>query len=155
MTEVFTITPASTKPLWIIAVIGALLVALLLLFAFFVYSSRATRFELSADGLAIRRTVYGRTLPWSSLEVDEARAVNLRESPALQPTFRTNGLGLPGYQAGWFRLRRAGKGLLFITDPSHVVALPTRQGYTLLLSVRDPEAFIAALRRSAAARRLD
>lgn len=150
MTEVFTIAPGSSKALWIIAAISPLLFALLLLFAFFVYSSRATRFELIAEGLAIRRTLYGRTIAWSSLEVEQARIVNLRDSYDLQPTLRTNGLGLPGYQAGWFRLRREGKGLLFVTDPSRVVALPTREGFTLLLSVRDPAGFAEALRRAAA-----
>lgn len=147
MAEVFTIAPASTKPLWIIGAIGALLLALLLLFLFFVYSSRATRFEISSEGLAISGTLYGRTLRWSSLDVEQARVVNLGESPELQPTLRTNGLGLPGYQAGWFRLRRQGRGLLFVTDASRVVALPTREGYTILLSVRDPNAFLEALRR--------
>lgn len=146
MTEVFTIAPASARPLWWIAII---LVPLVLLFSFFAYSSRATRFELSPEGLAIRGTLYGRKLPWSKLEVAEARIVDLKTDTDYQPTLRTNGFGLPGYQAGWFRLRREGRGLLFVTDRSRVVAIPTRNGYTLLLSVRDPEAFLEALQRAA------
>ena len=39
--------------------------------------------------------------------------------------------------------------LLFVTDPSRVVAIPTRDGYTLLLSVSDPGAFLQALRGGA------
>lgn len=148
MEEVFTIAPATTKPLWVIAAIAVLLLALLLLFASFVHSSRATRFEISPEGLAIRSTLYGRSMPWSSLDIEQARVVDLRESPDLQPTSRTNGLGLPGYQAGWFRLRRAGKGLLFVTDPSRVVAIPTREGFTLLVSVGEPDAFVASLQRA-------
>ena len=149
MEEVFTIAPVTTKPLWVVAGIGILLLTLLLLFTSFAHSSRATRFEISAQGLTIRSTVYGRSVPWASLDTEQARVVNLRESPDLQPTVRTNGLGLPGYQAGWFRLRRAGKGLLFVTDPSRVVAIPTREGYTLLLSVGEPGAFVESLRRAA------
>jgi hypothetical protein len=76
--------------------------------------------------------------------------VNLSETPEYQPTLRTNGLGLPGYQAGWFRLRRAGKGLLFLTDRSHVVVIPTRLGYTILLSTPEPERMVEALHRSSA-----
>ena len=151
MSDVFTIAPASAKPLWVLAAIGALLVSLLLAFGYFAYASRATRFELSASGLAIRRTAYGRKLPWSSLDVERARVVDLRSTPELQPTRRTNGIGLPGYQAGWFRLRERGRGLLFVTDPSRVVEVPTREGYTLLLSVREPEAFVDAIRKAAGA----
>jgi len=147
MVEVFTIAPASPKPLWVFAAIAVFLLALLLLFGFFAYASRATRFELSSEGLAIRRTMYGRTIPWSSLNTDDAGVVNLQQAPHLRPRWRSNGIGLPGYQAGWFRLRE-GRGLLFVTDPTRVVALPTREGYTLLLSVRDPEAFVQAIRRA-------
>jgi Bacterial PH domain len=149
MPDVFAIAPASTKPLWFLGAIGVLLLGLLLLFAFFGYSSRATRFVLSSEGLAIRGTLYGRTVPWSRLEVDQARVVDLREERELRPTLRTNGLGLPGYRAGWFRLPNRGRGLLFVTDPSRVVAIPTREGYTLLLSVAEADAFVEALRREA------
>lgn len=149
MSEVFTIAPAPARALWFLAAIGALLLALLLLFAFFAYSSRATRFEISPEGLAIRGTLYGRAVPWSALEVDQASVVDLRTDADFRPRLRTNGLGLPGYRVGWFRMRRPGKGLLFVTDPTRVVALPTRDGYTLLLSAREPAEFIAALQRGA------
>lgn len=149
MPEVFTIAPASTKALWFLGGVGGLLLALLLLFGYFAYSSRWTRYEVSPAGLAIRGTMYGRALPWTSLEIEQARVVNLRDAADLQPTLRTNGLGLPGYQAGWFRLRGRSKALLFMTDPSRVVAIPTHEGYTLLLSVRDPGAFLGALQRAA------
>jgi hypothetical protein len=148
MSDVFVMTPATTKPLWFLGAISALLVGLLLLFGYFAYSSRATRFELSSDGLSIRGNLYGRTLPWSSLQLDLARVVDLRNAVDVQPTLRTNGIGLPGYQAGWFRTRERGKALLFVTDRSRVVVVPTHQGYTLLLSVADPQAFLQALRRS-------
>ena len=151
MAEVFSMPAAPSRALWVLAATGALLVGLLLLFGYFALASRATRYELSPAGLAIRGTLYGRTLPWSSLGPADARIVDLATTPELQPTLRTNGLGLPGYQAGWFRLRRAGKGLLFLTDRSRVVVIPTRLGYTLLLSTSEPERFLATLRRAAPA----
>jgi hypothetical protein len=152
MPELFTIPPASAKPLWVVAAIGALLLSLLLFFAYVVYASRATQYEISRDGLAVRRTPYGRTIPWPSLDVAQARVVDLRNVSELRPTLRTNGIGLPGYQAGWFRLGERGRGLLFVTDPSRVVALPTRDGFTLLLSVQEPAAFLEAIRRAATQR---
>lgn len=151
MSEVFTIAPASSKALWAVAAILVLLLGMLALFGFFTLSSQATRFELSHDGLRIGRTMYGRTIPWASLDVAQARVVNLHEQPELHPTLRTNGIGLPGYQAGWFDLRK-GRGLLFVTDPSRVVAIPSREDYTVLLSVADPVAFLESVRRYAADR---
>lgn len=152
MTEVFAMPPAPARALWLLAAVAALLLGLLLLFGYFAVASRTTRYELSPAGLAIRGTLYGRTLPWSDLVAAEARVVDLSATPELQPNLRTNGIGLPGYQAGWFRLRRAGKGLLFLTDRSRVVAIPTRLGYTLLLSAVEPERFVESLRRAAPAR---
>lgn len=145
MASYFLIPPAPPRALWFLGVIALLLLGLLLLFAYFAYSSRATRYEVSAAGLSIRGTLYGRSLPWSSLQVEDARVVDLKEAPEFQPNLRTNGLGLPGYQAGWFRLRRAGKGLVFLTDRSRVVVVPTTLGYTLLLSAREPERLLEAL----------
>ena len=145
--DVFVMPPAPARSLWMLAAIGALMLGLLLLFGWFAIASRGTRYEVTADGLAIRGTMYGRSIPWASMETDGVRAVDLRDERELQPTLRTNGIGLPGYQAGWFRLRRAGKGLVFLTDRSRVVAIPTRLGYTVLLSTSEPERLVQALRR--------
>ena len=146
--DVFTLPPAPPKALWVLAATGVLMLGILLLFGWFAVASRGTRYEVSPDGLAIRGTMYGRTIPWASVVAEEARTVNLTTERELQPTLRTNGLGLPGYQAGWFRLRGAGKGLVFLTDRSRVVAIPTRLGYTVLLSTGEPERFLEALRRA-------
>jgi len=40
-----------------------------------------------------------------TLRTSEARRIDLAASPELQPRRRTLGTGLPGYQAGWFRLK--------------------------------------------------
>ncbi|MBX3148402.1 MAG: hypothetical protein KF785_16680 [Gemmatimonadales bacterium] len=149
MLESFAIAPAASRPLWVIGAIAGFLVLLVLVFLYVASASRRTQFTLGDEGLTISRTLYGRTIPWSALATDSARMVNLSEERELQPTMRTNGVGLPGYLTGWFRLRAGGRGLLFVTDRSRVVVVPTQNGFTLLLSVDDPEAFLAALRRGA------
>jgi len=66
---------------------------------------------------------------------------------------RTRGTGLPGYSAGWFRLRNGEKALCFLTDRSRLAYVPTRAGFSVLLSVllsvERPDAFLAALARLA------
>jgi hypothetical protein len=149
MPEVFHIVPASGRALGAFAGIVALMLAMAAMFGYFALASRSARFELSTQGLAIRSAAYGRSLPASALLPEQATVVDLRSDRELQPTLRTNGIGMPGYAAGWFRLRKGEKALLFVTDPSRVVYLPTREGYSLLLSVTEPERFIEALRTAA------
>ncbi len=58
---------------------------------------------------------------------------------------------MPGYRAGWFRLANGEKALLYVTDPHKVAYVPTRAGYSLLLSVDRPTEFVERLRAIAPA----
>ncbi len=145
MADVFHIVPAPARTLWLFAAIGALLLAMTLLFAWFAYSSVNTKFEVSDAGLRIRSALYGRAIPASQLRASEARVVNLGQEVPLQPSWRTNGIGMPGYGAGWFRLRGGGRALAFLTSRDRVVHVPTTAGYDLLLSTSDPNGLVAAL----------
>lgn len=149
MIETFPIVPGQVRMLW---VIGPLLLVILIpgvLLVLTLRGSRDARFEVSAAGLRLRGDMYGRMIPAAALRVDDARAVDLNVDRSLAPSVRTGGTALPGYRAGWFRLRSGERALLYLTDQSHVAYVPTREGYSVLVSVADPPAFIAALRRSA------
>ena len=84
---------------------------------------------------------------YDSLDVSRARLVDLRGEPALQPVSRRMGTGLPGFSAGWFRLRNGSKALVYLTDHSHVLHIPTRNGYDVLLSPQKPDEMLVELRR--------
>ena len=99
-------------------------------------------------GLRLRGDLYGRTVPTASLQLDQARPVDLTRDRDLQPVSRSIGTALPGYRSGWFSLRNGQRALLYVTDPSRVALVPTRDRYVILLSVADPAAFIASLRRA-------
>jgi len=141
-------TPASTSVWWVLGPVTVLLVGLVALFSYFAYSARHVRFEVSAEGLRIRGDVYGRFVPATALLAAQAREVDLTLDWAHRPTVRTNGIGLPGYQAGWFRLGDGERALVFLTDRTQAVYVPTRGGYSLLLSPADPQAFIATLQQA-------
>lgn len=98
---------------------------------------------LTDSDLIVRAGFYGRTIPRSSLRLENAQEFSLAERNEFAPRWRTNGIGLPGFRAGWFRLRNGEKALLFLTDPFHVTYLPTTAGYVLLLSTAG---LLAALR---------
>jgi Bacterial PH domain len=140
---------ASRGPVMVFWIVAPVLSGLILLIGSFAYASRQVKFEVTPEGLAIRGDWYGRRLPSESLLIQEARAVDLTGSPEYRPVWRTNGAGLPGYGSGWFQLGNGNKALIFVTDKRRVVYLPTRDGYSLLLSVPEPEKFLAALRQMA------
>lgn len=141
--SVYPIVPAAGKSLWFLLPVLLMLAAVAALLVFFAFSTKRTRFEVSPEGLRIRGDLYGRTISRDKLIPEEAIALDLHREIDWRPKWRTNGAALPGYQSGWFRLRNKEKALLFVTDWQHVVKVPTRDGYTVLLSVADPEAFLA------------
>ena len=145
MLEVFPMIPASPKSLWLIWALLVLMLGLAGLFAYLGWSTYNVRFEVSPAGLTIRGDLFGRTIPGHALIPDQARSVDLGALPEYRPKWRTMGTGLPGYQAGWFRLHNGEKALVFLTHPGRVVYVPTREGFAVMMSVDDPDAFLRAL----------
>lgn len=145
----FHIIPASGRAMVFLAALGLLTFALFASIAYMGFSSMGSRFEISDRALRISNTFYGRSIPLSAIDTDSVAVVNMKSDGAYKPTLRTNGIGMPGYAAGWFRLRGKGKALLFVTDRENVVYLPTSEGYSLLLSVDRPREFMEALRSAA------
>jgi hypothetical protein len=141
--------PAASRYLWFFVPITLLVIGAVVLLAVSLRGSRNATFEVTAEALHLRGDLYGRTIARPRLRIQQARRVDLVAEPALRPRWKTVGTGLPGYQAGWFRLRNGEKALLYLTDRSRAVYVPTLDGYSLLLSPADPDGFLAALRTSA------
>ena len=147
MTESFPIAPATTPALWFLIPVGLLLAGAAVMLAVTALGPTRARYELSSDGLTLRGDVYGRhPIPIADLRTGEARIVDLEREPDLRPRLRTLGTALPGYRAGWFRLRNGDKALLSLTDTRRAVYLPTTRGFVLLLSPESPDRFLASLR---------
>ena len=144
---VFPMIPAASKSLWFFAIISLVLVGALVLMIWLAWSMRHAQFTVSEDGLLLKGDLYGRLIPLKSLKLDEAVVTNLNTDRDHQPKWRTMGTGLPGYAAGWFKLRNGTKALLYVTDRTHVARIPTTEGYTVMLSVADPAALIEELSR--------
>ncbi|MEQ1871814.1 MAG: PH domain-containing protein [Vicinamibacterales bacterium] len=146
-TQVFQIAPAASKALWAVAIVpGIILVLVFGLLAVSAQGSRSATFEVSREGLRLRGGWHGRFIPTSTLRTEQARRVDLEATPELTPGLRTMGTGLPGFESGWFRLRNGERALVYLTDRSRTVYLPTTNGYGILLSPADPDAFLLALK---------
>jgi len=129
----------------VVALVGVVVVAKS------ISGARTSTFTLSPAGLAIRGDLWGRTIPASRLRGAGARVVDLRNEPSLAPRRRTAGTGLPGYRSGWWRLANGEKSLLYLTTTDRAVHVPTTEGFSLLLSVSEPESFVEHLKRVAPA----
>jgi hypothetical protein len=140
-----TSSSSSLQNYFLIVSIAPLLIGLLL--GALTWVSRRVCFEVSREGIRVRGP-YGRLLPREGLNVKEARIVDLRTEPEFRGMIRTNGIGMPGFGAGWFRYKGGQSALVFLTDQSRAVAIPTNFGYTLIVSPADPEGFLAALQAS-------
>ncbi len=109
--------------------------------------SRGAAFEVSSEGLRIRGDFWGRTIPRKSLDPANALVLNLKKDLDYQTTWKTCGSNYPGYKSGWFRIKKGGKALVYLTDETKVAYIPTHLGYSVMLSTPNPQRLIDALRR--------
>lgn len=145
--ESFAIVPGPSRGLWVfLAIMLVILLVATTALIGMVRGARASRFELSDAGLRLRGDLYGRMIPADSLRGGAARIIDLSSSPDLQPGLRTMGTAFPGYRAGWFRLRNGEKALVYLTETSRTVYIPTRTGYSVLVTPQRPERFLERLR---------
>jgi hypothetical protein len=145
MQEVFPIAPASGRSVLFGLVILAPVVLLLL---YLTLAPRLVRFEVSREGLRIRGELYGRKIPGDQLVLGQAKPLDLNTDTTYRLSRRTNGIGMPGYKSGWFRLENGEKSLVFVTDQSRVAYIPTTEGFSVLLSVERPQEFLNRLRQA-------
>jgi hypothetical protein len=142
----FELTPASTFVSWSLLGIAGALLALTLLCAWVAWSASHLSVTVTREALQIRVPLYGRTIPLSHLDLAHAQVTDLGPTARVRPTFRTNGIGFPGYRVGWFTLADHEKALLAVTSAQRVLYVPTTEGYALLLSLKQPERALAQLR---------
>lgn len=145
MNKIFPIIPAPNYTLWAIGIFCVIMLMLNVLFGYIAYSVGHVQFQLSDQYLTITGDIYGTKLSKNTLKIDQVKLINLDIDKPYQPKWRTNGVGLPGYLSGWFRLRNKEKALLFVTDTKKVVYLPTNKGYSIMMSMKEPEEFIKTL----------
>jgi hypothetical protein len=84
----------------------------------------------------------------SSLRARGLQTVDLDKRKELKPMIRTWGTSLPGFSAGWFRLRNGEKAVCVLLDRHRVSYLRSdEENLSLLLSLAEPEKLRALLER--------
>ncbi|WP_372871956.1 hypothetical protein [Shewanella sp.] len=102
--------------------------------------------RVEQDKLVLDLPAYSRDIPLSSLQLAEARVVSRDVADVPRLGFRTNGIGMPGYNLGWFRLQGSeSKALASITGNDPLLVIPVDEGYILVLSTPEGDAILRAL----------
>jgi hypothetical protein len=101
--------------------------------------------RLAGDALHVDGGVARRDFLLSSLARGGLEIVDLDQRTELKPMLRTWGIGLPGLQAGWFRLRNGDKAFCVLGGRRRVSALKADDGTRVLLSLADPRPLREAL----------
>ena len=148
MKQIFPVIPPSSASLWFLGLFLFFMIVMIFLFSYMIYASRHTRIEISEKNISISGLFYGRSIPLDRLIDEKIRIIDWNKESRYTPIRRSNGIGLPGYRSGWFRLRNNEKALLFVTDTNRIVYVPTMEGYVLMLSPENPGHFIEILKNT-------
>ncbi len=124
-------------------------VAIAGLFAWFAMAQRHSSVTIGEHEVVVRVPLYGRSIPLSRLDAASVSKVSLPADAKFRLTWRTNGLGVPGYQLGWFKTQGAGS-MLAALSSDNAVTWQTADAYGVLLSVADGDGFVAALKGACA-----
>lgn len=139
----FWFDPPDAGERWILV---AVLAFVLLVGGGLAVAMRRRAVELADGTLTVRAAMYTRRVPIAALDLAQARVVDLGEQRGLHPLLKTNGYALPGFHAGYFRMRGGGAAFALVTDRRRVLVLPVPGERTLLLSVAQPKVLLDALR---------
>lgn len=131
---------------------GALpaLLVIPLVLGFLLLAMRRRSVTLHDGVLDVRAAMYRKRVAVTELDLARARVVDLAERTELRPWLKSNGMSMPGFHAGHFRLRGDfGKAFCLLTQRERVLWLPLRDGkQQLLLSLERPQALLDALTRA-------
>jgi hypothetical protein len=122
-----------------------IMLAVFSLFALTLYQSSNSQLQWDQTQVDVKVPLYNQSLPISDIDWQGAFIADLTIEQELQPKWRNNGMGLPGYSLGWFTLNNDKKALLSVTDLQQVIVLPTNKDYLIMLSVDQPNQVLAEL----------
>jgi hypothetical protein len=127
----------------------AALLVLLLPFLWAAVASRRVAVALSDRALRVRGALFGWSEPLDALRTANARLIDLIAEAEYRPARKGWGADVPGcFSCGSGTLRNGERARWLLTDTARVVYVPSAGGRSILVSVRDPEGFLAALTES-------
>jgi hypothetical protein len=126
-----------------------LIITLVLIGSFFgiIYFSEKPSVTIANGFLTIKSLFYGKSIPIGEINVVGIKQLNLNNDRNYNIKIRTNGIGLPNYHVGWMKLHNRNKALVYLTDKTNVVLIPTND-YDVLISTDDFTGITTALHKT-------
>lgn len=150
-TQLFAVGSLPTTTLWVGIGACIVLVAMGFVALYLALGLRKISVVVEADALVINAPFYGRRIPRGALKLDQIKVRNGIEDDSVNPRKfgRKNGIALPGHRVGWYRSKTGERALELVTDLGRVVSIPTTEGYSVFVSVDQPDELVAALKNPA------
>lgn len=113
---------------------------------------RGHRLVLREADLGVATGAHRQIIRYADLDLERARVLDLGEHLEFKPRLKTNGVSLPGFQTGWYRLRNGSRALVARAGGKRVLWIPTTRDFGLLLQPEQaPRELLQTLREAAAA----
>lgn len=127
-----------------------ILLAVFGVFILTLYQSYNSLLTWDDNSVSFNVPLYSQDFTVSDIDWPGAYITDLAVQTSLQPKWRTNGLGLPGYALGWFKLNDGSKALLSVVDSERgsqrVIVIPIiDEDYVIMISVEQPDIALALL----------
>ncbi|WP_434953156.1 PH domain-containing protein [Shewanella sp. HL-SH4] len=127
-----------------------ILLAVFGVFVLTLYQSYNSELKWDDTGVSLNLPLYSQDFTASDIDWKASYIADLAIQTQLQPKWRINGLGLPGYALGWFKLQNGNKALLSVVAAENgtkkVVIVPIiDKDYVIMISVEQPDTALALL----------
>jgi hypothetical protein len=127
-----------------------ILLAVFGVFILTLYQSYNSQLEWDDNSVSFNVPLYSQDFTVSDIDWQASYIADLAIQTQLQPKWRINGLGLPGYALGWFKLQNGNKALLSVVAAENgtqkVVIVPIiDKDYVIMISVEQPDTALALL----------
>ncbi len=120
---------------------SGLLVVLAMIYAIFaiIFIPVFRRYHIAfdQDGFTVTAGWYQHSVKWSQIDWAASGRLSAAQSESKKPRWRTNGIGAPGYNAGWFTLRDGRRAFLAITDNDQTPLLIATSAHDILLTAQE------------------
>lgn len=135
-------SPTNPVPWWVVVLFGTALLPAGLL------ATLAHReIQLKGDKLVVTAAlIFAREVQVRDLALDQARVLSLDEHTGFKPLLALGGFTFPWFNAGHYLLRNRSRAFCLLTERERVLVLRQRNGKTMLLSPKNPQALVDAMR---------
>ncbi len=142
----FYVSEIANKTLFFGVSTSILIIPALLIVGFFYFwlGLVNSKLEFKDSTLDFNAVFYGRSIHLKDVVIDNVKLLDYTKDENL-PRYRTNGISLFGVNWGWFKLKNNRKALLFVTDTTKSVLIPTNLEFDIIISAKDPEKLVSTI----------